>query len=139
MGNWKRTGWLLNQVPEGLAHPLRSGCIARHTQCHSRCRMQAKSQGRRCVLSSFVPNQSIYCACEPKIDITGVPAFPRWRRRAALRPARFHRRRVAAWRVDDCQCDAFEVRPVGLGCVQSDMGACAGHVLSFGWRKQSRF
>ena len=87
----------------------------------------------------FVANQPIYGVCEPKIDFAGVPAFPQWRGRAALRPARFHRHRVAAWRVEDCQCDTFEVRPVGLGCVQSDMGACAGHVLAFGGREQSGF
>jgi hypothetical protein len=49
----------------------------------------------------FVLNQPIYCASEKKIDITGVPAFPRWRGRAALRPARFRRRGVAAWRIED--------------------------------------
>ena len=82
----------------------------------------------------FVPFQPIYCACGKKIDITGLPAFPRWRGRATLHPARFHRRRVAAWRVEDGQCDAFEVRLVGLGCVQSDVGTRAGDVLAFGWR-----
>ena len=138
MGNWRRTGWPLNQVPGGLAHPLRSGCTARHTQYHSRCRTQAKSQGRRCVLSSLSRiNRFIVRSCKPNIDIAGVLAFPLWCGRAALHPARFHRRRVTVWRVDDRQYDAFEVRSVGLGRVQSDMDACTGHVLSFGWREQS--
>jgi hypothetical protein len=74
-----------------------------------------------------------------RIDITAIPAFPHWCRRAAVRPARLRRRGAAAWRVEDRQCDYFEVRPVGLGCVQSDMGACAGHVLAFGGREQSGF
>jgi hypothetical protein len=74
-----------------------------------------------------------------RIDITALPAFPHRCGRATVRPARLRRRRAAAWRVEDRQCDYFEVRPVDLGCVQSDMDACAGHVLDFGGRKQSRF
>ena len=93
----------------------------------------------RLILSLSRFNRFIVRACEPKIDIAGILAFPIWRRRAALSPTWFHRHRVATWRVEDCQCDAFEVRPVGLGRVQSDMGACARYVLSFGWREQSRF
>lgn len=74
-----------------------------------------------------------------QIDIPAVPAFPRWRGRAAIHPARVHGRRAAAWRVDDRRCDAFEVRLVCLGRAQSVVDACVGHVLSFGWHKQSRF
>jgi hypothetical protein len=72
-----------------------------------------------------------------RIDITAIPTFPHWCGRATVRPARLRRRGAAAWGVEDRQCDYFEVRPVGLGCVQSDMDACAGHVLSFGWCEQS--
>jgi beta-glucosidase len=72
-------------------------------------------------------------------DTSVIPSFPRWRGRAAIRPARVHRRRAAAWRAESGQCDAFEVRPVGLGRPQSVVDACLGHILSFGWREQSRF
>jgi hypothetical protein len=68
MGNWRRTGWLPSQVPEGLAHPLRSGCTARHTQCRSRCRMQAKSQGRRCVFLLCPKSTDLLCARKKKIS-----------------------------------------------------------------------
>ena len=56
----------------------------------------------RLILSSLSRiNRFIIHACEPKIDIAGVLAFPLWRGRAALRPAWFHRHRVATWRVED--------------------------------------
>ena len=74
-----------------------------------------------------------------QIDTTAIPAFPHWCRRATVRPARLRRRGTATWQVEDRQCDYVEVQPVGLGCVQSDMDACAGHVLAFGGREQSRF
>ena len=74
-----------------------------------------------------------------QIDFPGVSAFPQWGGRAAVRSAWLHRRRAAAWRVENSKRDAFEIRLVSLGRAQSDMGACPGYVLSFGWRKQSRF
>ena len=98
-----------------------------------------KVAGTEVRIINFVPNQPIHYAYEKQIDIAGVPAFPRRRGRAALRPSWVHRRRVAAWGVEDGQCDAFEVRPVGLGRAQSDVDACAWHVLSFRWCEQSRF
>jgi hypothetical protein len=74
-----------------------------------------------------------------QIDFPGVSAFPQWGGRAAVRSAWLHRRRAAAWRVETRKRDAFEIRLVGLGRAQSDMGACPGYVLSFGWREQSGF
>jgi hypothetical protein len=74
-----------------------------------------------------------------RIDITAIPAFPHRCGRATIRPARLRRCGAAAWRVEDRQCDYFEVRLVRLGRKISIVDACLGHVFAFGGREQSRF
>jgi hypothetical protein len=65
MGNWRRTGWLLSQVAERLAHPLRSGCTARHTVSFT-VQNTGQVAGTEVRIIFFVPNQPIYSACEKK-------------------------------------------------------------------------
>jgi hypothetical protein len=84
---------------------------------------------------SFSVSKSTNCVFEKKKDISGLPAFPRWRGRAAVSFAWVHGRGAAAWRISERQGDAFEVRPFGLGRAQSVVDACFGDVLSFGWRE----
>jgi hypothetical protein len=84
---------------------------------------------------SYPESSDSLCVVRKKKDIPGLFAFPRSRGRAAIRSARVHGHGAAAWRVSDGQCDAFEVRLVGLGRAQSVVDACVGHILSFGWRE----
>ena len=76
MGNWRRTGWLVNRARKGSAHPRRYGCTAQHTPYRSRCRIRAKPSGRRyAFLSSsdfFSLNQATTNPCGRKLKIQQI-------------------------------------------------------------------